>query len=113
MDKDETQTTPLGRLSKGARKKLSHPGREPGDPRAGRVTLTTPLRDIETLDLVTAYLESIGAVRVNRSTVIRALCRYARQQLDSNASQVANVAGRNLFDALKNQLEVIDGESFR
>lgn len=113
MDKDNVPSSPSGRLTKNARKKLAHPGRNPADHRAGRVTLTTPLRDIETLDLVAEYLKSTGATRVNRSTVIRALCRYARQQLDPNASQVSTVSGAHLFNSLQVHLEEIDGESYR
>lgn len=114
-DHEHLPVSPSGRLPKALRTKLKHPGRSPEDGRAGRVTLTTPLRDLHALDLVVHFLKnSEGAPpRVNRSTVIRALCRHARSQLGSDGGTVATVAGKELFSAMRTLLNQIDGESFR
>ncbi|MEO8615910.1 MAG: hypothetical protein ABI600_12275 [Luteolibacter sp.] len=114
-ENDPPPTTPSGRLPKGERKKLKHPGLAPSDPRAGRVTLTTPLRDLQALDIVVDYLKNSddSTPRVNRSTVIRALCRYARNQLNRDGADVATVSGKELYGSLRGLLGQIDEESYR
>jgi hypothetical protein len=117
MNDSTPKTTPSERVSKRGsknnRKKLKNPALSPEDPRAGRVTLTTPLRDLQTLDLVVSHLKSAGAVRVNRSTVLRALARYARNQMKPQLSQATIAAQKRFFAELKNLHHTIDGESYR
>ena len=115
---DETikpTASPSGRLPKGYLRKLKHPKNNPDDPRSGRVTLTTPLRDLQALDLILEFLQNQveAPPRVNRSTIIRALVRFARQQLTPVGDQVKTPLGREIFAGIGLNLVEIDAESFR
>ena len=96
-------------------RKLKNPQNNPGDARSGRVTLTTPFRDLAALDLIVDFVskQEPRPPRINRSTIIRALIRLTREQLSPTGNEVQTVLGKNVLSALQAHLVDIDAESFR
>ena len=118
MDQTTPITSPSGRRQKGTLRKLQklkNPQNSPSDPRSGRVTLTTPFRDLAALDLIVDFVskQDPPPPRINRSTIIRALIRFTREQLSPMGDEVQSVLGKNVLSALQVHLVDIDAESFR